>query len=229
MLLAPEQIFLAAQKTWNARAVPAYESFSLPCELTTLSAQCRANETVRFIVRLADGRAFAQTLNADGSPGRTLMHGGFITGPAGAPLGFYRRLPTTPLSATPPPNFAPDPLQTIASVQAIDKAYAMTLAGTETIGSYTTNHLRLQPLRDPDLYPLRDLWVDQASSQVVRLTYDQPFNGKRAQIRYDLAPVGAPPAWVIVAISAQAGRERVAQTLHDVSFPASEPPEDFMP
>lgn len=182
---------------------------------------------MRFTLRLADGRGFVETVKSDGSPGRVLMHGGYVVGPANAPFGFYRRLPTTPLAATPPPNLLADPLQTIATVQAVDRAYAITLAGPETIDGRVTDHLRLRALRDPDIYPLRDLWVDHASSQVVRLVYEQSFEGKRAQIRYDLAPLGTPPIWVIVSIYASAGREHISQVLHDITFPPSAPATDF--
>lgn len=157
------------------------------------------------------------------------MHGGYITGPAGAPFGFYRRVPATPLATPPPPNLAADPIQTIATVQAVDRAYAISLVGTETVRGYVTMHLKLRPLRDPDLYPLRDLWVDQTTSNVVRLTYEQPFGPARAQITYDFAPSGVPPAWVIAAISASAGRQHVEQELGDISFPTTEPDADFTP
>lgn len=180
-------------------------------------------------MRFADGRAFAQTVNADGSPGRTLMRGSYITGPAGAPFGFYRRVPATPLATPPPPNLAADPIQPIATVEAVDRAYAISFAGAETVRGYSTYHLRLKPLRDPDLYALRDLWVDQAGSNVARLTYEQPFGSARAQITYDFAPAGTPPAWVIVGISASAGRQHVEQELHDIAFPSTEPDADFGP
>ena len=105
----------------------------------------------------------------------------------------------------------------------------MTFVGVETIGSYTTDHLRLIPLREPNLYPLRDLWIDRDSSQVVRLTYQQPFNAISALIQYDFAPQGKPPTWVIMHISAYAGHDSVSQDLKDISFPSAVPEGNFGP
>jgi hypothetical protein len=199
----------------------------LPCEQTTFAGRCSDGETARIVVRLSDGRYYASSVNPDGSPGRALVRGDDIYGPAGAPFGFYRRVPTGNPASTPPPSLAEDPLETIATVQAIDHAYHVALAGTETVGGYSTYHLRLQPLREPDLYPLRDLWVDRANSQVVRLTYQQPFNATHAVVQYDFAPAGSPPTWVITHIAAHAGRESISQDLHDITFPATEPAENF--
>src|SRR5581483_6370977 len=171
---AAQQLFLKAQTTWSARVTPRFESFVLPCGVTFLDARCAPGTNVRFVVRLSDGRTYAETIPAAGAPAVTLVRGGYITGPAGAPLGFYRRWPQSdaPSHATPPPDLAEDPLRTIATVTAVDFAYRIALAGEESINGVKTAHLVLQPVRNPAAYPLRDLWIALDTDQVVRLTYE---------------------------------------------------------
>jgi hypothetical protein len=158
------------------------------------------------------------------------MRGGYITGPAGAPLGFYRRWPPadTP-QGTPPPDLADDPLRTIATVTAVNAAYRVAIAGNETIDGVDTTHLTLEPLRDPAAYPLRDLWIARSDDEVVRLTYSFPFKRSTALITYDFAPVGKPPVWSIVKIAASAGGETISEELRDIAFPTDEPQSDFTP
>jgi hypothetical protein len=234
----PVAIFTRAQAAWNARVLPPYESFTLPCESTFLAKNCSEGTVVQFIVRLRDGRTFAQTLTPDGRPGTVLLHGGYAFGPAGAPLGFYRRAPVQGATAAPaPPNLAADPMQTIAVVHAVDRAYDVSYVDTVTIGTRSVYHLRLHPLRDPQQYPLRELWVDTTTNDIVRLTYAWPYNNTTAAITYDFAPVGAQNIWSIVHIDAQATShglfsthtEHVSEDLHDIAFPASVPDDDFEP
>ncbi len=193
---------------------------------------------MQFIVRLSDGRTFAQTIDANGKPGTVLLRGGYIVGPAGAPFGFYRRAPVPGATLAPsPPNLADDPIAPIATATAVDRAYAITLAGTEPVGTRICYHLRLRPLRDPQSYPLRDLWVDTTTYDVVQLTYAWPYNDTTADITYDFAPVGPQAIWAIVHIEAQAVSrglftthvERVSEDLQNITFPASEPDADFNP
>lgn len=226
----PAAIFTRAQVAWNARVVPPYESFTLPCELTFLAKSCSAGTIVEFVVRLRDGRTFAQTRGADGRPGTVLLHGGYAFGPAGAPLGFYRRTPAQGATPFPsPPNLAADPIQTIAVVHAVDRAYDITYVETTTIAARTVYHLRLRPLRDPQTYPLRELWIDTTTYDVVRLSYIWPYNDTSASITYDFAPVGAEAIWSIVHVDARARREHVSEDLHDITFPANVPDMDFEP
>ncbi|MGA7571245.1 MAG: hypothetical protein WBG27_12385 [Candidatus Aquilonibacter sp.] len=234
----PTTIFTRAQMVWSARAIPAYESFTLSCKDTFLADKCQAGTQVQFIVRLRDGRTFAQTIDANGRPASVLLRGGYIVGPAGAPFGFYRRSPVPGATiAPPPPNLAEDPITTIATVAAVDRAYAITLVATELVGERTCYHLRLRPLRDPQSYPLRDLWIDTTTYDVVRLSYVWPYNGTTADITYDFAPVGPRAIWSIVHIEGQAVShglftthvERVSEDLGNIAFPASEPDADFTP
>jgi hypothetical protein len=222
------QLFLRAQATWSRRTTPRFESFVLRCASTFLEPHCPPGADVEFIVRLSDGRTYAQTVAAGDATPLTLMRGGYITGPAGAPLGFYRHLPEpdTP-QPVPPPNLAVDPLRTIATVTAVDVAYHITLVGSETIDGIDISHLALDPVRDPVAYPLRDLWIARDEDEVVRLTYALPFKGSIALITYDFALVGKPPVWSIVRIAASAGRETISEELREIAFPSDEPQSYF--
>jgi hypothetical protein len=223
-----QQLFLRAQAAWSARITPRFESFVLQCAATFLEPRCPPGADVEFIVRLADGRTYAQTVAHGGATPLTLMHGGYITGPAGAPLGFYRRLPVveTPQVAA-PPDLADDPLRTIATVTALDVAYRITVTGTETIDGVDAAHLVLEPVRDPAAYPLRALWIARDDYAVVRLTYALPYKRSIALITYDFAPIGKPPVWSIVRIAASAGRETISEELREIAFPSDEPQSYF--
>lgn len=218
--------------------LPPYESFTIACASTFLANSCGTGTVIQFIVRFADGRTFAQTLTADGRPGTVLLRGGYAVGPAGAPFGFYRRAPAQGATPVPtPPNLAEDPIQTIAVVHAVDRAYTITYAGTTTIGAHTCYHLRLRPLRDPQRYALRELWIDTMTYDVVRLIYVWPYNDIFANVTYDFAPAGPAGVWSIVHIDAQATSrglfsthvEHVSEDLQNITFPISVPDEDFLP
>jgi hypothetical protein len=233
-------IFLRAQQAWVARAVPAYESFRIACDKTFLASRCGSGDIVTFTVRNSDGRTFAQTVPPNGGAGKVLLRGAYITGPAGTPLGFYRVIPN---AASPPPsrppNLAPDPLQTIATVTANSHAYDIALAGDESIDGRHCYHLTLHPRADPQRYPLRELWVEESSSQVVQLTYARPYVERDtwASVLYRFAPIGPAQIWAIVHIEAAAvahsllssRTERVADDLSDITFPATVPAWYFEP
>jgi hypothetical protein len=225
-----QQLFLQAQAAWTARPTPRFESFVLPCAATFLEPRCPSGGDVEFIVRLSDGRTYAQTVATGGAAPVTLMRGGYITGPAGAPLGFYRRFPEpdTP-EAPPPPDLAADPLRTIATVTAIDVAYRITFAGNETTDGVDAAHLVLVPLRDPAAYPLRDLWIARDGYEIVRLTYALPYQHSVALVTYDFAPIGKPPLWTIARITASAGHETITEELREIAFPSDEPRSYFEP
>lgn len=218
-----EQIFLRAQAAWTARVQPAYVAFTLPCDATFLASSCTPNAQVRFVVRMTDGRTYARTIEQPGAPAETLVRGAYITGPADAPLGFVRSVPTGSAAPSPPPNLAADPLRTIASVTAIDYAYRVRNLGREAVYGIEAYHLELTPLRRPDLYPLRDLWAAVDSYQIIRLVYERPFQRTTARITYDFAQVGTPVIWTIVHIAASTPHESVAESLNAIAFPPSEP------
>ncbi len=225
--LTAQQLFLRAQATWSARPVPRFESFVLPCAATFLEPRCFAGADVQFIVRMSDGRTYARTVAKGDTRPITLMRGGYITGPDGAPLGFHRRWPEPDRPPASPPDLADDPLRTIATVTAVDVAYRVTIAGDERIDGSGAVHLVLQPLRDPTAYPLRDLWIARNDHEVVRLVYALPFKRSLALVTYDFAPVGEPPLWSIVHIAASADGIAVSQQLREIAFPSEEPQSYF--
>ena len=222
---SPSEIFSAAQKAWHARAVPPYLSFFVDCERTFLSARCPTNADVHFVVRTKDGSSFAQLVSDATGSSPVLMRGGHITGPLETPLGFYRATGDEAFAA--PPNLAPDPLPVIATVSSAAHVYDVTLAGEETVDGRLTYHLVLRPVTAPDRYPLRDLWVEESTSEIVQLTYDRPYDAAhtRALVWYRFAPVGPQQVWTIVHIEARASskNDSVADDLRDITFPASAP------
>jgi hypothetical protein len=236
---SPTQIFLRAQQAWLARAVPPYESFRIACDKTFLAPRCEAGEVVQFTVRMRDGRSFAESLPAGGVPSKVLARGAFITGPAGTPLGFYRLLPGASPPPAAPPNLVADPLQTIATVTADARVYDVALAGDESLGGRRCYHLVLRPYRDASRYPLRDLWVEEATDQIVQLAYERPYVERDtwARVLYRFAPVGPDRIWAIVHIEAEAtlpgflshAVDRVSDDLEAIAFPQTVPDAQFEP
>jgi hypothetical protein len=236
---APDEILRRAQGAWQRRTVPVYESFTLPCADTDLAAGCEIGDGVRFTVRMADGRTYAQSVPIADAPTKVLMRGGFIFGPGGAPLGFYRRVGAAAPPA-PPPNLAPDPLlETIATVSAVAHTYDIVLAGQDIIDGRKCYHLVLRTGLDRDKFPLRDVWVDEESFEIRALTYDWNFDdGHRGDVHYVFASVGPQTLWAIVHIDAQVAAvrelfhtriDRAADDLADIEFPTTEPDDDFAP
>jgi hypothetical protein len=240
--LWPYDIAARAQNTWEARVVPRYVSFEIPCEDTFLSAQCTAHAIVQFVVRMRDGRTYAQSAEL---PTRQLMCGGFIYGPALTPFGFFRRIgaDNAPASlSTPAPlpeNLAEDPFgpRAIASVTVKDSAYTVTLTGTEDLDGTPVYHLHLVPNYDPPHHPLRELWVDTRTFEVLALTYARNAESGAAEgsVHYRFAQVGNDRIWTIVYIDAilpVRGSQSVANphsALSKIAFPETWPAWSFVP
>lgn len=70
--------------------------------------------------------------------------------------------------ATPGPEPSAD-ARTIAHVVARARTYEPTYVGDETIDDVATAHLALRPYGDPNRFLARDVWIDRATSGVVRL------------------------------------------------------------
>lgn len=70
-----------------------------------------------------------------------------------------------------------DNLPTIATVTATERAYDISLLGTETIDGSFTYHLQLHPASRPNRYRIRDLWIDVYTYQIVRLQEQGNFTG----------------------------------------------------
>jgi hypothetical protein len=236
---SPDEIVSRAQTAWEARAVPRYLSFELPCADTFLTAECEPGDTSRFTVRMSDGRTYARTAR---EPGLELMCGGFITGPATTPLGFFRSIDANNVAAAiapppPPQNFAADPFgpRPIASVVAVNRAYTVTLVGVESLDGEAVYHLRLVPNYDPQHHPLRELWVDTATFEVIQLTYARRVEGatEDGSVQYRFAQVDPQRIWTIVRIEAEQPVKNKIETaradLENITFPDAEPDRDFVP
>jgi hypothetical protein len=70
--------------------------------------------------------------------------------------------PDPRVTATPTAEPTPT-LQEIATVYAKNRAYDVSLVGTDTIDGTPAYHLALRPLREPHRYRLRELWVDTST------------------------------------------------------------------
>jgi hypothetical protein len=234
-----QAIFERAQRAWESRAVPPFVSFELPCADTFLADRCPGGSHAQFVVRMSDGKTFARAVPS----GTILMRGGYILGPAGTPIGFFRSIvgsyATEFASVATPPNLAPDPFAppSIATVVSVQRTYDAKLAGAETMEGRPAYHLTLRPLGDPQRLPLRDLWVDAQSFEVDALTYARKANGDAppGAVHYEFAPVGLQRYWTVARIAAQlpvggnAPAARPQATLENVTLPPAEPAWMFDP
>jgi len=75
-------------------------------------------------------------------------------------------------SVSPPPS-APS-LPVIAAVHAnVRYPYNVSFVGFESVDNRTTYHLQLDPRRAPDAYPLRELWIDATTFDVLQVVAQQ--------------------------------------------------------
>jgi hypothetical protein len=63
-------------------------------------------------------------------------------------------------------------------VTAVKRNYDVRLAGEETIDGRACWHLTLKPLGNPGTYRVRELYVEEATNQTVRLRTDGNFTAK---------------------------------------------------
>lgn len=220
--LTPLQIFFRAEDAWEARALPAYVAFDTVITHSEAGgAITRGNEHV--ILRTFDHWCATVEIDQGLSEPKT-SRGPNCLGPAYSPLGFNISS-VYPGSGQPDP-FAASALPVIASVRAAH--YDVTLAGEEIIGAVPVYHLRLRPLDAPAQYPLRALWIDRASFQVLKLTYAENPGGWSAAIDYSFKPYTARGVWWISEIDAMwqpapNSKERAFSStlmLQNVTFPS---------
>jgi hypothetical protein len=88
--------------------------------------------------------------------------------------------PPAPPSANDAASAAPAPgdPRVIGSVTAVHRNYDVRLAGEETVAGRLCWHLALKPLGNPGTYRVRDLYVEEATDQTVRLRTDGNFTAK---------------------------------------------------
>lgn len=78
-------------------------------------------------------------------------------------------------------------LPTIATVTAFERDYDVTLLGTEAVDGVLAYHLELAPVRLPNRFRIRELWIDAASFRIVQL---------RSQGDFTSAPMTGVP-WLV--------------------------------
>lgn len=66
-------------------------------------------------------------------------------------------------------------LKTIATVTTVSRNYVIALSGIEVIDGHNDYHLLLRPVRDPQKYRLRDVWVDAVSFATDKLVTQGNF------------------------------------------------------
>lgn len=77
----------------------------------------------------------------------------------------------------PPVPDVPSPLKTIGHVVTYaPPKYAITNAGIETVNGHAAYHLHLNPLSDPRRHNLRELWVDPATFDLWKATFDGTYH-----------------------------------------------------
>jgi len=92
-------------------------------------------------------------------------------------------LPTPSAPSPAPPAAAPSPqesgdLREISRIEASSRDYQVLMAGTDSMQGVDAIHLKLVPLRDPNINRLRDLWLDPASNRTLQLNVQGILNGK---------------------------------------------------
>lgn len=220
----PAQIFQRAEQSWEARKLPPYIEFEV--EITNRDA----NGTVttgreHVVLRTFDHWCATREIDSDSAAPKTSA-GTHCVGPAYSPLGFN-------ISSEYPDSREIDPFQgsvpVIASVRAAH--YTVRLSGEERVGGLTAYHLILTPIAEPQAYPLRAVWVDTRTSDVLKLTYAEQTRGWNVAIDYSFQPFPPSQTWWVSQIDAHwtpppKSKELPFQTtllLTGVTFPASVP------
>lgn len=143
--------------TWTGRSFSSYERWPS----TTVIARNVSDEEMADPAR---------------PQGISLSIAGITTGKTVSPdiLGIPKLAPTYSfgLGAAPPAEASPGPggpLRTIGTVLATARNYKVWLAGEESVDGTRAWHLFLRPVGNPGKYRLRDLWVEEATYQTIRL------------------------------------------------------------
>jgi hypothetical protein len=185
-----EQIFAATRAAFIARQYPSEISYGV--RISGLENGAWQGLTYRTFERWPGARVVARTISDEetADPRRpagvnilffTLGADKETKDVLGTPrlaatyaFGLAPRTAAAPLPgdvATPAPNALP----VIGSVSAVRRNYDVRLAGEETIDGRACWHLTLKPLGNPGTYRVRDLYVDEATNQTVRLKTDGNF------------------------------------------------------
>lgn len=145
----------------------------------------------RYAIRDGDGSENASILNVAGYLPKANV--------GKKSIGVFATILKPPRPDAEPSSAEESDLKTIAVVEATLVDYRMHLVGTEVIESHVTDHIRLEPVRNPQKYNLRDLWIDAQTFDLRRATFvfwgdDSLRNG--ASITADFGP--AQQYWIVV-------------------------------
>ncbi len=106
--------------------------------------------------------------------------------------------PRAQATASPEPSTSPVPepqssadYREIARVQANTRDYQIEVVGMEDVAAVPALHLKLTPLREPQINRLRDLWVDPMTYRTVQLNVEgvlgaKPYDSVKWTVRYVL-------------------------------------------
>ncbi|MEO6991650.1 MAG: hypothetical protein ABI202_09050 [Candidatus Baltobacteraceae bacterium] len=192
----PEAIFARAREVWSARTDPAF---------ITCGVRVRYEHAGRIFddwyqdsYRAADARlavaALPQPEDAKRLGGVVFSIFGakvFDTNPDAEPVvlappqvppndAFGIAPPPTPVPAppiAPVPKPSASPLREIGFVVQRERAYRIELVGVETLRYGDAYHLKLTPLRDPEVNRLRELWIAKVGAATLRAVVAGLFNG----------------------------------------------------
>ncbi len=163
--LTPTQIFIKARQTWKARPLPPYIKYRVAGEFNRKRKHLTADYEVTY--RTSDRQALTVTLphsrkdNVERTFGPPRISPDATFGVA--PRAAYA---SDSMSADPAAP-ATTSSTVIGRVTAIVKIpYDMTLQPDEKYEDRPVYHLVLKPQNDPDIYRLRELWIDKQTFDV---------------------------------------------------------------
>ena len=190
------QIFERAQNAWETRRLPPFVEFDVQIQHRDVNGKLVTGHE-HVVLRTFDHWCATRELDSD-SPLPKTSTGTPCVGPANSPIGFN-------ISAQYPNSKQIDPFQgtlpVIASVRALH--YDVTLAGEDVLNGRRAYHLQLRPIDNPNFYPLRAVWVDEASNDVLKLTYDELYRGWNVSIDYAFRAFTAGATWWVSEIDAR--------------------------
>ena len=163
--LTPMQIFIKARQTWKARPLPSYIKYRVVGEFNRKRKHLVAEYEVTYRTNDRD----AMTVSVPHSPREKIER----------TFGSPRISPDATFGVAPRSAYASDTMTTdpaasatsspavIGRVTAIVKIpYDISLDVAETYEGHPVYHLLLSPQHDPDIYRLRELWIDKQTFDV---------------------------------------------------------------
>lgn len=161
--LSPQQIFIKARQSWRARPLPAYIKYRVDGEFNRKRKHITADYEVTY--RTSDRQAM--TVSLPHSPKDKVER--TFGPPRISPDATFGVAPRAAYSSDAVADAVATAAQatTIGRVTAIVKIpYDMSLASDETYADRPVYHLILKPQHDPDIYRLRELWIDKQNFDV---------------------------------------------------------------